>query len=392
VSHASKLATAILTLSLSGMAVFTGRFGDFTAAAVANSTVASAVKEAQVAPSGFQAQFAVELGSSSDIIVAGTTKCRSSRCVVLLWTDDDGAHFTKLTTPPVKDVEDYGTGSLDSLLFANPSDGFAIESPPNGGPATLYETRNGGRSWHGVEIAPGFAVYGAWAASGRFYFVLAKCKNSAANTTCSYELAASRAADLSWSLLAVPRAAKLEGQGVGVAAYGSDVWLSEQAPFGVVAISNDDARTFSVRSEQNLSGPGPCHLYALSMSNLWAECPTGMLVSFLHSSDGGRSFQGVRTPVLFAGTGGGAFAPITGEVAYFDAGSFTQSHPSVLYRLIGGGARAVAVGRLRVVDIRSLVFTDVDRGFVIGVRGSGDAQYSVMLRSTDGGRHWSTVP
>jgi photosystem II stability/assembly factor-like uncharacterized protein len=339
---------------------------------------------------GFAPEWAVQVGSTSEVIVVGTTSCAKPPCIELLRTADGGRGFVRLSSPPVVSEEGALTGSLEGLIFANPEDGYALENVGAPWPSILYATFDGGRSWHREVVVPGFSVYGNAATPTRFYFVMARCIETATANSCKYELATSPAGTGRWSEFPFPLSSKLGGEEVGVAAYGSNVWLSEEALFAFVAVSHDDGRSFVSHRQDYMSGGG-CWLSAMSATALWAECSGGMSEGFLHSSDGGEHFESIRAAPGFSGTGGGAFEPVSASVAYIDPGAYAIHHPYELYRMTAAGSRIEPVGSIRLDGITSLIFTSDADGIAVGYRQAETRSLFFMLRTSDGGRDWTAI-
>jgi hypothetical protein len=337
-------------------------------------------------PSGFEPRFATRLGSSAAIVV-GTTPCDRATCVELLLTSDAGRSFSVLSSPPVSPVYGSATGSLVSLLFANRKDGYALEGSSNYALTTLYATVDGGRSWQREVITPGFSVYGSAATPTRFYFVMARCTGEGDARSCAYELATLLAGESRWAILPVPDAVQLGGAEIGVAAYGSDVWLDEPVDPRNIAISHDDGRTFAVTGVGAMPGIAPCSLTAVSALELWAECRGLSLEGLFHSSDGGEHFVSIRTPILIGALCISPLAVPTGSIAYFALDCGGRNADDII-ALTGGGARWRVWARLPVFSA-SIVFTNERDGIAVGYEPSGTR--TVLLRTVDQGRHWDTV-
>lgn len=340
---------------------------------------------------GFAPQWAVRVGSTPEVIVVGTWSCAKPPCIELLRTTDGGRRFVRLASPPVVYVGGSATGSLTGLDFANSKDGYAFEG--NGGlrATNLYATFDGGESWRREAVLPGYSVSGYAATGTRFYLVMSKCVETTTSMSCKNELATSQAGSNAWTATRLPEIAAFSDTVVGVAAYGSDVWLSEQTYQPLVVMSRNEGSTFSARKEPELAALEGCSLLAMSTKDLWAECLTGMLVSFFHSTDGGAHFKPIRLSRAFAATGGGAFAATTGSTAFVDLGSLSTADRYELFRLTAGGGASSAVGKIRLADITSLIFTSETTGFVVGYRQSVTRTLFFMLRTSDGGRTWATV-
>ena len=109
-------------------------------------------------------------------------------------------------------------------------------------------------------------------------------------------------------------------------------------------------------------------------------------VLLLDSGDGGTSWN--RAPTnQFMGTGGGAFDPVSSDLAYLDYGLTLPSGARNLYRITNSGRTMTAVGRLAGNNVYGLVFTDATHGLAACVRDSTDAT-TYLLRTSDGGATW----
>jgi len=148
----------------------------------------------------------------------------------LLRTSVDATSFALATLPPVRSLHGSLTGTIDSIQFANARDGYAIVGAT--GPTSLFVTLNGARTWHRVVVQKGgersasplrrtrytrsrvFArpATRLWRLSHRP--ISAQCQSmdrleNAYRPFCE---------DRVWGFPYVP------------AAYGSEVWISEQPP------------------------------------------------------------------------------------------------------------------------------------------------------------------
>jgi len=384
----TRLATVTIACAAAAAALFGAQVG---AATVAAGSVGHR------GASGFDPLYTLRIGTSSDVIVVGTRSCAKEPCLELLLTANDGKTFTRLGSPPItrQNNGSIGPGSLDGLVFANAQDGYAIEQRTSLSATTLYATFDGGRTWHREPLDPQMSVEAEAATALRFYFVLAACTGKD-QLPCTWSLAVSRAGTSAWTTLPFPDATQIAqdgfaeiGRGLGV--WGRDVWISLQAPRQVLAISHDEGNTFTLQSDETLGSVAGCSFTAESADQIWAECPTGSLVSFARSGDGGAHFGVLRIPGVFYGTGGGDFTPVTGSVAYlYNRATYLWGNvvnPFELYRTTDGGRTFTPVGRLPLPS-GWLVFTSRDDGLAVGYPPSGSR---VLLRTTDGGRHWQTA-
>jgi hypothetical protein len=125
-----------------------------------------------------------------------------------------------------------------------------------------------------------------------------------------------------------------------------------------------------------------------SAVDLWAECPTGMQVSFFFSKDAGATWTPIPQQQFF-GTAGGYFDPATSNLAYLDYGG---TAPFV--RIATSPRSATRLNSPRCsktqVSINGLIFTDDRRGLALcfSSYGQGAGQ---LERTIDGGSRWLAV-
>jgi hypothetical protein len=307
-----------------------------------------------------------------------------------------------VTAPPSTAPKYSGdTGPVGELVFANEEDGYVLGEPGSNG-ASYFVTIDGGRSWHGAGFGPHMSVFAMVATPQAFYAVLVRCVGGPTRTSvqhCSdYRLAHSRAGSTTWSSVPVPGTTALDGAPVGLAAGGNDVWLTFQPQNGAspsLLRSLDGRPRFITLAEPSLVSVAACALSAMPNEVVWAECPTGMLVSWWRSADGGRHFTDIWTT---SGTGGGDLDPVSGAVAYRYTGIGPRS-PRALELTTDGGARFSPLATLP-FDPGSrtqLLFISTTQGYAVGSGtslsgGSAENETPALLYTGDGGRHWRTVP
>jgi hypothetical protein len=173
------------------------------------------------------------------------------------------------------------------------------------------------------------------------------------------------------------------------AAYGSEVWISEQPPgSAVIFYSRDGGRSFQKLTTPKLGSVNACGLIPESAVALWAECPTGMQESFLFSQNAGKSW----TPVpqqAFYGTGGGFFDAVSTTLAFLDYGA---TRP--LVRITTSPRTATRVGVLSCSKINSsvngLIFTNARDGLALCLPGDGQS-VGRLEKTLNGGRMWLDV-
>ncbi len=321
------------------------------------------------------------LGTRTVYVVSSVT-CARTTCFQLYRTSDDDTRYTLVAMPPVSPIAHVATGSLQRMIFANALDGYALVGVPVA--TSLYATTNGATSWHRVKIPSGESVYGFTATDNTLYAVFAHCAR--VNQPCrDSRLLHSTLSATDWTGPSIPMGRFYDGGFVGaIGAAGGNVWLSEQ-PSGppLLLLSHNGGRTFSKIFPTRLGSVSGCDLTAVSSRRLWAECPTGMMVAFLYSSDAGRRWANIPQK-LFSGTGGGFFAPITETFAYLDYGNVSPN----IYRINVPANRETVVGELACTDVPSAVFTDILHGLAV----CGKNYTSETLeRTSDGGVTWRLV-
>lgn len=325
------------------------------------------------------------------VVSSYSVGCSHEPCLRLQRTSDDGKSFTTLHAPPLTFVSKNPLGNLRQLVFANEQDGYALLSSPNGTqlfPTYMYVTTDGARTWHRASVGRDDSILSVVATKGNLYADIAHCTN--VNKCADYLLARSTLAAMKWTITAMPRLLRVTPYPNyhDMTAFGSDVWVTVvtmKSP--LLFTSHDQGRTFTQSLAPKLGAVTACALTAESSSSLWAECPTGMMVSFFYSGDGGAQWTTVNR-YGYAGTGGGYFAPVSSSLAYLDYGQTGPSRPRNIFRITNAGRTSTPVGVLRCTGVGGLVFTDSQHGLAIC-----DASYSTsstyLARTSDGGATWS---
>lgn len=203
-----------------------------------------------------------------------------------------------------------------------------------------------------------------------------------------YRLARSALTASKWATSKLP--APSPDSGIRIGAFGPNVWVSEQSRMAALMFtSHDQGRTFTHSSARGLVSTNGCGLIATSWSTLWAQCPTGMMVSFPYSRDGGTHWTAVAGPE-FAGPGGGAFDPVSSTLAYIGYGDVSPAGAKNLFRITNGGRTAAAEGRLKCSNLNCLIFTGVSDGLAACVQTATPAS-TVLMGTSDGGTAWKKV-
>src|SRR5437764_3754345 len=195
----------------------------------------------------------------------------------------------------------------------------------------LFVTRDGGESWH--REGPNRSVT-AFAAAGGYAYLLAG----------RHRVERSSVGRNDWRRLALT----VSHRPFSLAARGSDVWFlgppRHRPDFDTVELSSDRGLSFTPRKGPCLAELGGA-LVPAAHGVVWAVCPSGMMAELALSTDGGRSFPLIRS--------------------VHDPGGLR------LPSLTNGARIAAASARVAVLS-----------------RGAGGA----LLRTTDAGRHWRSVP
>jgi uncharacterized membrane protein len=333
----------------------------------------------------------VARAGSSDVVYVVAT-CGQNDCLRMYRSNIQGSSFTAVTLPQKVVWGEASTRMLNSVTFATPEDGYALVGPYDH--SAVYVTTNGAQSWHQVTSLDD-VVGGMHVATNEIFAMTAQC--SIATSNChNYRVWRSTFTANKWTALPELWKAGTNGRDYSyppdVAAFGADVWELEAANNGANYLwtSTDRGGTFSrvtMKSSELVSVSG-CSLTPMSTRTLWAECPTGMQVSFWHSTDGGTQWSAVGDPAYqFMGTGGGAFDPITANVAFLDYGATTR-HPN-LFQVRDGGAREVPVGELSCNNASPLIFANAADGLVLC--GRVTASGIQLLRTSNGGVTWNAV-
>ena len=329
-----------------------------------------------------------QVASSNVVYVLATTGCAQPSCLRLIRTTVSATSFTPANLPPIRAVRGQLAGTLDSIQFANVHDGYAIVGET--GPTSLYVTLNDARTWRKVIIEKGARVLGLTTTATGLYAITGICSSSGVSCH-GYRIARSSLSATSWSSSPMPigRSSRtgLWGFPYVPAAYGNEVWISEQPPgAAVIFYSRDGGRTFRKLTTPKLGSVNACGLIPESSNALWAVCPTGMQESFFFSSDAGSSWTQVPQQQFF-GTGGGYFDPVSTTLAYLDYGA---TRP--LFRISTSDPVATKIGVLSCSKINSsvngLIFANTHDGLALCLPGD-DPAAGRLERTTDGGRTWT---
>lgn len=240
----------------------------------------------------------------------------------------------------------------------------------------LYVTHDGGKSWH--RTGPARRVV-SFALGDGFVYVASHIA-----------LERSPVGRNAWTKLPIP----VLSRPVSLAARGSDFWLlgppRHRPDFDSIALSSNDGRSFESRKGPCLSELGGV-LAPTVDGVVWAVCPTGNMAELARSKDGGRSFPsiysahdpgGVRQPGL---VNSASIAAASARVAALSRGA-----EGALLRTTDAGRHWGSVPRTaRIREVFWLAFTTRHVGAAVVQTGPRTQQ---LWRTTDAGATWHSVP
>ena len=330
----------------------------------------------------------VRAGSSAIFYMVTTSGCNAPACLRMYRTDVDATTFTRVQPPPVTAEQGGLAGTtLDHVVFANAMDGYATVGATS--PSTLYVTTNGARTWRRVLHAKNLTI-SVVATSREIFMTSVTCKPR--SIVCG-QFTTRRASLAAKDWVTLPRlwrtgtGPRQTYYGPSLAAYGSTVWEIQTGPNTYLWTSHNNGRSFTPAEEKfpELVSVSGCSMTPMSLLSLWAQCPTGMEVSFWHSGNGGTTWS-LASPAnrQFSGTGGGTFDPINANVAVLDYGALET--PPNLYRVSEGGSRLTPIGEVRCSSAYPMIFANISHGLMIC-----NGSTTVVRRSSDGGATWANV-
>ena len=332
----------------------------------------------------------VGAGLFAPLYVLGTTGCAQPSCLRLVRTTITAHRDTPVALPPLRPLRNgIGGTTLQSLTFASELNGYALVGTAS--TMSLYVTDDGAGTWHKVAAMPGVTFQRVTVTGNVLYATMARCKGIDDDCV-DLTVAKSPFWPIHWTALRLP---SIPNNGLGggipeVTADATSVWLSGwENNAEVIWRSTNEGATFHETTEPELASINGCSFDLVIPRDAWAQCPTGMLVSFFYSSDGGAHWLNVpQRP--FAGTGGGFFAPAWNATAYIDYGET----PNNVYRVDMRGDLASQVGELNCDSTQSPVFLGGGRGgegLVVCAREHGLKHSTALYSTSDGGSLWHKV-
>jgi hypothetical protein len=286
------------------------------------------------------------------------------------------------------DVGNGSSGTVSTLRFADPLDGYAFDDNPGG---AFWDTHDGGAHWAEPGFMAGHQLLDFGTGAGYAFALVATCPNG----NCSdVVLERSPVASDHWTPLAVPVTGSVD-EFATMTVHGPDLWFSmttgsDQAN-QILAASTDSGASFVTYQSPCFSGLAGT-IQASSASVLWAVCPTGMMAEAFRSTDGGAHWQ---TLSALGELENSAFlAPASDTTAVIEPNS-----QGPLRRSDDGGAtwRTVPASSGGNSWWAWIGFTDPDTGSALQVQASPPPNWpwpngpspEELWRSSDGGATWS---
>jgi photosystem II stability/assembly factor-like uncharacterized protein len=280
-------------------------------------------------PAGTEAT-SVTFISPSIAFILGTAPCDVRPCSAILRTTDRGAHWVGLAAPRQGISYPLG-GGLWGLRFADAVHGYAFGQG-------LWETSNGGRSWHRAA-PPVSTVLSLEAVADRE--IVALGDHCIPGQGCGSQMGLyHQPIGGSWSKIA--NLGALNNYGGAIAVHGEDVWVAAAAR---IYYSTDGGHSFGHEKQ---------------------PCPAG-------GSNFGR-------PTSISDDGSHVYLLCTGQ-------GFTGHTLKYVYATTGPGASWTLMGRPPTPGDGGEISAGSDAAIMI-------ASYSAaswLYRSTDGGHTWRTV-
>ncbi len=348
---------------------------------------------AGLSPASVEPVIVVQAGALPRVFVVGTVPCGGGVTCQRLWesstvTAGSPTTFTERTMP-VPIAASPSPGPLESLVFANAQDGLFLTRNSYDDPSHVYATTDAGERWQPVDLG-GMTVTTQLVASGNvFDALLEHCTHISTGQCSGYTLARSRAGSAHWSFSVFPPHDVLHppDASASIGALGAQLWityLSPKIPVAQLAVSaGGQPPRFTIFGQPRLGGVVACTLAPMAGNVIWANCPTGMMVSELRSTDGGHGFTAVWS---YAGTGGFAFDPVSADIAF----RYLGIESTAVERTTDGGQTFTRVGTLPFAQgsFTRLLFLDEADGFALGSTSAGTA---ALLQTIDGGSSWWPV-
>lgn len=320
--------------------------------------------------------------------VLGTAPCGTSRCLVLLRTEDGGAAWTQVQAPPIPGpFPSTASGAPGAAVrFADRDDGWAFRptgSPPDGDAAdgeTVFVTHDGGAHWTPAPVvvpANGFGVADLEASGGVAQLVFTASPvaiESSPVGTDEWALSPTTlvlgAGPVPWEQLVLQGTVGWVVENDRVVVAGARLvggtWLSWSPPCAQTG------------GQAYLAASDPDHLAAVCDEGVFADGPERVVLEL--SDDGGASFRSVAGTLPVSSFSGPVASPEPGVVFAAPAG-------------LSGGILATfdAGARWTVVSSGDGGQGYLQLGFTTSTQGLAIEDDGTMLMTFDGGHQWTAV-
>jgi photosystem II stability/assembly factor-like uncharacterized protein len=313
--------------------------------------------------------------------VLGSDDCDGIRCLALKMTSDGGKTFTSLAAPALAAAPD-GRGAkgwiAGAIRFGNSTMGWSLGGA--GPESYFFQTTDGGKSWSRVTSIPG-KVLDLVAADGKAWaVVLLSPENSTTQRFAIYSTPYGNSAQ-KWSLVALPLK-DLGGNAPSIVVQNGIVTILASGP------SQASARDHVLIAKAG-SGftdyQGPCSRdlggrLSNSVKAIWAVCPTGMMAGLYVSTDRGATWQAQKNSVELANS--------VAVGAIDDQHAMVMTPDGLLRVGADGSSQKTDAPVGDAVNAEFIGFTNESTGFAIIDEQGGTSR---LLRTIDGGLHWSVV-
>lgn len=334
--------------------------------------------------------------SASEYWLLGEAPCSNPVCTSIVRTTDGGADFVGLPAPAAPYVDSSSvaaggsssTAGINTLLFADPLDGYAFATGSGG---AFFDTHDGGEHWAQPGFLAGNQLLAFGTGAGYALALVGSCPNG---SCASLELERSPVGSDQWTALAVPVPAGV-AQVTTMTVYGSNLWFSvttspAEANELLVAGTGSGA-SFATYKSPCFSGLGGT-IEASSSSVLWAVCPTGMMSEAFRSTDGGAQWSALSSVGEMDNSA--QLAPASDTTAVLE-----QSSQGPVLRTDDGGAtwQTIYPSGSGSLWWSWIGFTDSNTGSALRTEGTAPAGWpwpngpspEQLWRTADGGATWT---
>ncbi len=267
-----------------------------------------------IPPPGFRPTSVTFVGTGSNSLVGAVIgqaarPCASQFCTSLAGTSNYGTTWYGVSAPYAPGSD--GSTGVSQLRFASLLEGWAF------GPA-LYETKNGGSSWHQEPTGGQRVIDIEAAAGGPALGLFATCTGSgpAYATNCtSFSLNTSAAASRTWTPVTVPAGTMSTGQAASAALVVTGTTGYLLTPTGAVLTGQVSGGSWRLAGQAPCT-PGPAQANGLPSRALLVTSPLQIMLACSAGSTGGPSSSGSEILTTVYTTANGSSWQVTGSVKH----------------------------------------------------------------------------